>query len=58
VREARAAKSETATKADRRVEEADEEIAEMRRAIDGVKAAIARNDQKIAKLLDMVVAPA
>ena len=49
---------ETVAKQDRRLEEADEEIAAMKKKIQSVKAAIHRNDDKIAKLLDMVVTPA
>lgn len=49
--------SETATKADASVEEAEEEIRSMRKKIDSVKAAILRNDEKVAKLLAMVVTP-
>ena len=40
------------------MEEADDEIASMRKKIQSVKAAIHRNDGKIAKLLAMVVTPA
>ena len=49
---------ETVAKQDRRLEEADDEIAAMKKKIQSVKAAIHRNDDKIAKLLDMVVTPA
>lgn len=49
--------SETATKADASLEEADEEIHSMKSKIDSVKAAILRNDEKVAKLLSMVVTP-
>lgn len=49
--------SETATKADAGLEEADEEIRSMKSKIDSVKAAILRNDEKVAKLLSMVVTP-
>ena len=43
---------------DERAEEIDAEVAAMRVKISGVKAAIAKNDAKIAKLLAMVVTPA
>jgi TRAF3-interacting protein 1 len=49
---------ETVAKQDKRLEEADDEIASMRKKIQSVKAAIHRNDGKIAKLLAMVVTPA
>lgn len=49
--------SETATKSDAALEEADEEIRAMRSKIVSVKAAILRNDDKVAKLLAMVVTP-
>ena len=43
---------------DERAEELDAEVAATRVKISGVKAAIAKNDAKIAKLLAMVVTPA
>ena len=49
---------ETVAKQDKRLEEVDDEIASMRKKIQSVKAAIHRNDGKIAKLLAMVVTPA
>ena len=49
--------TETATKADASLEEADEEIRSMKSKIDSVKASILRNDEKVAKLLTMVVTP-
>jgi hypothetical protein len=44
-------------KADQNLEEEEEEIRLMRGKIDSVKAAILRNDEKVAKLLAMVVTP-